>query len=135
MNYMPLIVRYFLALVFIVFGANKFFNFLPSPEMGEEAMSFFEALFATGYMIQFIALAEIVTGLAFLTNRLVPVALIIFALVTLNINIVLFHLFLGPASGAIGYLVFLANIYLLFVYKKYYDSMLVSSSNLGENSQ
>lgn len=129
MKHLPTIARYLLGIILFVFGLNKFLQFLPAPEMTGAPGEFFAALFATGYMFPFIAVVEIVSGALLLSNRFVPLALVLSAPVTLNI--LLFHLVLDIATIPVGGLTFLLNLYLLFAYKKYYDPMLVSSSSTG----
>lgn len=134
MKHLPTIARYLLGIILFVFGLNKFLQFLPAPEMVGAPAEFFGALFATGYMLPFIAVAEILAGVLLLSNRFVPLALVLIAPVTLNI--LFFHLFLDIASIPVGGLTFVLNLYLLFAYKKYYDPMLVSASSLdSEDSE
>lgn len=134
MKHLPTIARYLLGIILFVFGLNKFLQFLPAPEMAGAPAEFFGALIATGYMMPLIAIAEIVSGALLLSNRFVPLALVLVAPVT--VNILLFHLVLDIASIPVGGLAFLMNLYLLFTYKKYYDPMLGSSSSLdSEDSE
>lgn len=134
MKHLPTIARYLLGIILFVFGLNKFLQFLPAPEMAGAPAEFFGALMATGYMMPLIAIVEIVSGALLLSNRFVPLALVLVAPVT--VNILLFHLVLDIASIPVGGLAFLMNLYLLFAYKKYYDPMLVSSSSLdSEDSE
>jgi len=42
------ITRVLLALILVIFGLNKFFNFLPMPPMPEAAQGFMGALIETG---------------------------------------------------------------------------------------
>lgn len=102
---------------------------MPAPEFSEEANAFFGALMDTRYMIYFIGTVEVVMGILLLANRMVPLALVLIAPVTLNI--IMFHLFLDLPSIVPGLLVFVLNLYLLFAYKKYYDPMLVITAEPG----
>ncbi len=127
MKHLPTISRYVMALILIVFGANKLVPFLPNPELSQEAFTFLGAIMETGYLFKFIGLVEVITGLLLAFNRFVPVALIVIA--PISINIVLFHAFLDtPTVLGPGLLLLILNIYLLFAYKKYYDPMLVSTA-------
>jgi len=128
MNKFAQIVRYILALILIVFGANKipFLNFLPPPgfEPGSPPDLYFQGLGASGYFFLLLALTEIGTGVLLAINKWVPLALVIYAPVALNI--LLFHLTMAPApdQGAPGYMVFLATAYLIYVNKDKYQSLL-----------
>ncbi|OGS70374.1 MAG: DoxX protein [Flavobacteria bacterium RIFCSPLOWO2_12_FULL_35_11] len=115
---LTMILRLLLGLILLVFGANKFLQFMPSPPMEGPPADFFSALFATGYMIPLIAVTEIVAGVLLLTNKWTGLALILAA--TISVNIVLFHLFLAPAGIAAAALVAVLNAVLIYAnWKKF----------------
>ncbi|MFT6844939.1 MAG: putative oxidoreductase [Flavobacteriales bacterium] len=114
--------RYLLGLMLLLFGLNKFLHFIPTPPMEGGSLDFMTALMGTGYMLPLIAVVEIVVGILLVLNRFVPLALVLMAPVSLNI--IMFHLFLDPASIAGGALVTLLNLYLLIAHKAKYNSML-----------
>lgn len=60
---------------------------------------FMSSLQDTGYLFVLLAITEIITGLAILINRFVPLALTILA--PIIINIVGFHLFVNVNAGGI----------------------------------
>lgn len=105
-----LISRILLGLALLVFGANKFFNFMPPMEMPEPAQNFMGALMATGYMFTLIALVEIIAGLLLLFNAKVSFALLILA--PLVVNILLFHLFLDIKNILPGAIVAILTVIL-----------------------
>src|SRR5262245_7276350 len=73
------IVRVLLGLMFLVFGLNGFFNFMPQPkEMPQEIMSVIGALMKAGYMTV-VSGAEVLIAMLLLTNRFVPLALALLA--------------------------------------------------------
>jgi len=82
--------RFLLGLLFLVFGLNGFFHFIPLPAHEGAAGEFMGGLAAAGYFFPMLKLTEIVVGLALLANRFVPLALVILAPVT--VNIVAFHI-------------------------------------------
>ncbi|MGA7342384.1 MAG: DoxX family membrane protein [Terracidiphilus sp.] len=85
MKIVTMIARYLLGLVFLVFGLNKFFNFIPSGPMPPGAAGqFMGALFSTHYLMA-VGLFETVGGLLLLINRYVPLALCLLAPVIVNI--------------------------------------------------
>jgi putative oxidoreductase len=100
-----------LGLIFLLFGLNGFFNFIPmgSPPTGA-AGDFFTGLFKSGYFLPFLKGVEVTCGLLLLVNRFATLALLIIAPVI--INILLFHTFLAPEGlpmalvlvGLLGYL-------------------------------
>jgi len=107
------VLRIILGIILIVFGANKFFNFMPSPEgMPEAAANFITALVETGYTFKFIGAIEIFTGILFLTNKWVPFALLLIAPVI--VNIMLFHLALDMKSMLPGTILSILVIILFY---------------------
>ena len=118
-----LIVRILLALLLIVFGLNKFLNFLPQPSnMSDEAQIFFGALFTSKIMI-LVAVIEIATGIALLLNKYGALMAII--LMSVSVNAVLYHavLDIGNIPPALALLVL--NGLVLFGYKEKYKSLFV----------
>lgn len=108
-------VRIVLGLILVLFGLNKFLNFMPAPEFSPEAMGFFGALLETGYMMPLVALVEIISGALLLAGRYVPLALLLLAPVV--VNIVLFHLFLDLASIPPALLVTVLWLVLVFAHR------------------
>ncbi len=93
--------------VLLLFGvANAIFNFAPQPPLPQGAQAFMGGLFSAPYFFALLKGTELLVALALLTNRLVPLALVVLAPIT--VNIVLFHLVLAPAGApiAIALLVF-----------------------------
>jgi len=110
--------RIFLGLILLVFGANKFFHFLPMPPMEGAPAEFMGALGNTGYMLPLIALTEVVAGVLLLLNKWVGLALILAAII--SVNIVAFHLALYPAGVGLAAVVAILNIVLMYAnWKKF----------------
>lgn len=109
---LSMILRILLGLLLVVFGANKFLDFMPHMEMPEAAGSFMGAMMATGYMLKLIGATEVVVGLLLIANKAVPFALIVLA--PLALNMVFFHLFLAPAAIAPAAVVTLITIALIY---------------------
>lgn len=79
------IARYLMGLIFVVFGLNKFFNFIPAgPMPGGVAGQFMNAFIVTKYAMM-VGSFEVVGGLFLLANRFVPLALAFLAPVIVNI--------------------------------------------------
>ncbi len=94
MKHAGTIARVILGLIFVIFGLNGFFNFIPVPPPPEAGMKFLGGLAGSGYFFPFLKSVEVIAGLALLTNMLAPLALIILA--PIIINIFLYHFFLAP---------------------------------------
>jgi uncharacterized membrane protein YphA (DoxX/SURF4 family) len=117
-----LIVRILLGLIVLIFGINKFLQFMPTPPMPDAAGEFMGALVASGYLMVVVALVEVATGIMLLTNRFQPLALVL--LFPVLINAFLFHLFLAPA-GIGGALVATGmNVFLFFAHIDSYRALL-----------
>ena len=104
--------RLFLGLILFVFGANKFFHFMPMPQMEGPPAEFMGALNNAGYMFPLIAITEVVAGILLLTNKWTGLALIFTAII--SVNIVAFHIFLAPAGIALAAFVAILNILLMY---------------------
>jgi uncharacterized membrane protein YphA (DoxX/SURF4 family) len=109
---LTMVLRILLGLILLVFGSNKFFQFMPAPPMEGAPAEFMGALFATGYMFPLIAITEIVAGLLLLTNKWTGLALIFTAI--MSVNIILFHIMLAPATIAVGAVVAILNVALIY---------------------
>jgi putative oxidoreductase len=122
MNKGKLIVRVVLGLMLVVFGLNKFLQFMPMPPMPEAAAAFMGALVTSGYIMAIVAIVEIVTGILLLVNKFQPLTLVV--LFPILLNAFLFHLFLDIA-GIGGAVVALAmNVFLMFANKEAYAEVL-----------
>jgi len=87
------IARYLLALLFLTFGLNGFLYFLPmSPPTGVGGQ-FFGAMFVSHYTTVVFAL-QVIPALLLLSNRFVPLRLVLLG--PIIVNIVLFHVLMGP---------------------------------------
>lgn len=106
------ILRFLLAALLIVIGLNKFLNFIPTPEIPEDASAFMSSLQATGYVLPVLGIVEIIIGLFLLFNKWVAFALL--ALVPISVNILLYHLFLNIPGIGVAVLVAVINIILIY---------------------
>lgn len=104
--------RIVLGLILIIFGANKFIGFMPTPDLPEAAGNFMGALANTGYMFPLIGLVEIIVGLLLVFNKWVAFALVLLAPVA--VNMVLFHLKLAPGGIGPAALVTILNVILIY---------------------
>ena len=112
------ILRLILGLGLIVFGLNKFFGFIPMPELPTNAENFMTSLQATGYVLPIVAFLEVVIGLMLLANKAVPFALLLLA--PISINILLFHLFLDLPGITGAIVIAIINVILIYKHWKFY---------------
>ena len=85
LSYAPTAARVLLGLIFVVFGLNGFFDFIPIPPPEGADAKFMGGLAAAGYFFPLLKVTEIAVSLARLANRFVPLALVVLAPITINI--------------------------------------------------
>jgi putative oxidoreductase len=97
MDKLKLPLRLFLGAIYLIFGLNFFFQFIPMPPPPEKLLTFIMALVGSGYLMLLVKVLEIVFGALLLGGLFVPLGLIVLAPISLNIFLV--HLLLdgvGP---------------------------------------
>jgi uncharacterized membrane protein YphA (DoxX/SURF4 family) len=117
--------RVLLGLIFVVFGLNGFFMFIPTPEMADAAGSLMGALVATGYFMMLVKLVEVLAGLMILTGRFLPLGLILLAPV--SVHILLFHVFLDPAGLPMAIFIIALQLFLAWAYRDSFSGVLQSN--------
>ena len=114
--------RILLGLMFFIFGLNGFFHFLPQPEVSDSVAQFMGALAQSGYMFPLVFATQLVVGILLLANRLVPLALILLA--PLTVHIIAFHLAMDLAGIGPGTVAALLQLYLLLAYLPSFSPLL-----------
>jgi uncharacterized membrane protein YphA (DoxX/SURF4 family) len=69
--------RLIFALVFIIFGVNGFFHFIPVPQVTPEAGALLEAFEKTGYFLPMIKTIEVLVGVLLFFNFFAPLAVVL----------------------------------------------------------
>ncbi len=116
-----MIIRSLFGLMLVIFGLNKFLQFMPMPPLPEDAAEFMGALIKSGYIMPIVGIVEVVSGVLLLINRFQALALII--IFPIMLNAFLFHIFLdiaGIGGAAFGLIM---NIYLFFGNKGSYAAL------------
>jgi uncharacterized membrane protein YphA (DoxX/SURF4 family) len=107
-----IIVRSLLGLMFIVFGLNIFFNFMPqSPPPEGPARNFITAL-AVSHYFYVVGALEVAGGALLLAGRFVPFGLTLLGPVI--VNILCFHVFLKPSGLPMAIVVSALALFLLW---------------------
>lgn len=124
---LPIIARMLLGVFLIFFGLFGFLSSLhiiqpPAAPLPPRALAFSEALRDTGYMMVLVSGTQIVVGALLVSNYYVPLALALLA--PLIVNIIAFHLFLELSGIIPGLIVAMLEVYLVWVYRESYRSML-----------
>jgi uncharacterized membrane protein YphA (DoxX/SURF4 family) len=112
-NKILLVLSILFGLMFINSGLDKFFHYMPMPEeMPEELMSLMGAFMEIGWLFPLIAVAEIVGGLLFMTNKYRALgALIIFPVM---IGILLTHTINAPDGLPIALALFAILLWAMY---------------------
>ncbi len=118
------VARVLLGLVFFVFGLDGFLHFVPQPTTPppEGAMNLAIAFLQSGYLFPLIKGTEVLGGLLLLSNRFVPLALVLLAPVV--VNIAAFHLFLAPEGTWLALALVAVEITLAWAYRAAYRPLL-----------
>jgi hypothetical protein len=111
-----------------VFGLNGFLHFAQPRSKAVRALA--GAFAASGYMFPLIKGTEVLGGLALLSNRFSPLALI--ALAPLTINILAFHAFLAPSGMPVPLLVLAAHLAAAYGYRDLFRPLLRAKNELTD---
>ena len=110
-------------LMFINSGLNKFFNYMPMPkEMPENIIKVMAAFMEIGWLMPLIAVAEIVGGLLFITNKYRALgAVIIFPIM---IGILLTHIINAPSGLPLALVLLAIEIWVIIENREKYLPMI-----------
>ncbi len=113
--------RILLGFILLVFSLNGFLGFLPMPDSPDAASKFLQSMGRAEFVFPLLYGVEIVLGVMLLFN--LYSALAILGFVPIAVNILLYHLFLDPAGGVVGYITVLVEIVLLTAYFTHYKNL------------
>jgi putative oxidoreductase len=124
MKKLTLISRILLGFIYLVFGLDYFFHFIPyDPHHTGKVAAFKDALLGAGYFYPMLKSIQIVGGLSLLTNWYAPFfAVVVFPI---SVNVLLYHTFLVPSGWLMGVVLIVPNLFLGYAYRKYYSGMFV----------
>jgi len=121
-----IIVRTLMGLMFLFASVVVLFkiNMGKMPEMSEANKTFMAGITASGYLMTFIKVTELVCAILFLIGRYVTLAtVVIFPIV---INILLTHIFVAPEGVPTAAALLIGNLFLAYYYRKNYASLFVA---------
>src|ERR1017187_4243118 len=113
MKIVAMIARIFLGLIFLVFGLNHIFPFIPMGPIPTGVVGQFFGLLMTTHFMYVVAVLEVVGAIPLLINRYVPLGLTLLGPVI--VNILLVQALMQPSGLPIGVVVTL--LWLLVAYQ------------------
>jgi putative oxidoreductase len=90
------VARYLLGLIFLVFGSNMLFHFIPTPPIPPGPLADFTRAFAVSHYDWAIGFFQIAPAILLLANRYVPLALTVLAAMIVNIDLI--HITMAPSG-------------------------------------
>jgi putative oxidoreductase len=128
MKILPLICRILLGLVFIVFGLNAFFHFIPmQPPPPDSAPGQFMAVMIPSGWMSAVAVLQIGGGVLVLLGGTTPLGLIIVG--PIIVNILLFHICLMNGKGiAMGVFTAILEILLIHFYRSSFAGIVTAKA-------
>lgn len=116
-----MVLRILLGLFILIFGANKFFHFIPPPELGEAGMAYFGAL-SSSQTLTLVAIVEVVAGVGLIFNKYGALMSVI--LMSISVNAVLFHATLEPGGIGPALVLLILNLLMLVGYKDQFKELM-----------
>ncbi len=114
------IITYVFAALYLVFGLNFFFGFLPMPPLEDNAQIYFAVLGSTGYMTA-VKVLELVVAAMLLFNIKRPLAFLL--ILPVSVNILMYDVFI-EGSLALGLPMVLMNLFLIYRRRSHYACIL-----------
>jgi len=90
------LLRFSFSLILLFFGCNQFLHFLPAEHFPTQAQVLYDAFVETGYILNAVGIVQVILGLSLLFNAYIPLTLLLFFPILLNV--ILFHLCLDIAG-------------------------------------
>ena len=130
MKIATIVARSLLGLIFVVFGSNMFFHFIPMPPPPEgPAREFMTALFLSHYLYVVGAL-QVVGGVLLFTGRWTPLGLALVGPVI--VNILCFHVLMAPAGLPMAIVVSLLALFLLWRYREHFAGLVKNAPVISD---
>ncbi|MDQ6787206.1 MAG: DoxX family protein [Acidobacteriota bacterium] len=119
-----IIVRTLIGLMFLFASVTYFLNLVPQPDLTGNVKTFMGGLTASGYIMPVAKTFEFLCGLAFVAGRFVTLAIVL--IFPIALNILLINVFLMPSGLPIVIPLFLGILFLAYVHRENYKSLLVA---------
>jgi len=119
-----LIARILLGLVFLVFGLNDFFHFIPMKPIPGDAGVMATLMYVHGWLT-FHGVLYVIAGILLIVGRYVPVGLVILG--PILVNILVFHATLAPSGIGMGLFCSLLELFLIWAYWPAFEGIFTPS--------
>ncbi|UII29585.1 DoxX family protein [Fulvivirga ulvae] len=120
-NKIILVLSILFGLMMVNSGLNKFFNYMPMPEMPEQMMAIFGALLTVKWLMPLVALVEIVGGVLIAIPKTRALGAIV--LLPVMAGIVIHHLTHDVAGVGMGLVLFFINAWVIIENREKYLPM------------
>ena len=121
MKIIKLIVSILFGIIFINAGANKFFMYMPMPEMTEEQMKLYGAFGTIKWLMPLVAVIEIIGGLLFMIPKTRALGAIV--ILPVLVGIIAHHATFEPGTIAMPLVLLLVDLLMIADNWKRYKPM------------
>ena len=119
-----IVVRTLIGLMFLFASVTYFLNLVPQPDLTGNVKIFTDGITASGYIMPVTKAFEFLCGLAFISGRFVTLAIVL--IFPIALNILLINTLLMPSGLPIVIPLFLGILFLAYVHRENYKSLLVA---------
>lgn len=108
MKIVKLVLYILFGLMFLNAGLNKFFNYMPMPDLTPEQIKFFTAFMSISWLMPLVATVEIIGAILFMIPRTRALGAIV--LLPVMVGILVHHLTVDPSGIIIALVLMAINI-------------------------
>jgi len=132
MRIVTIVVRSLLGLMFVVFGLNMFFNFIPMPPPPEGPARNFMMALAVSHYLYVVGALEVIGGALLLSGRFAPLGLTLLGPVIVNILCV--HFLLEPNGRPLAVVISALALFLLWRYREHFAGLVKPTTPVRRES-
>lgn len=121
-NKIILILSILFGIMMVNSGLNKFFSYMPMPEMPEQLMAVFGALMTVKWLMPLVAVVEIAGGVLIAIPKTRALGAIV--ILPVMVGILVHHLTYDIAGITMGLVLFLINVWIIIENRDKYSPMI-----------
>jgi putative oxidoreductase len=122
-----LIARILMGFMFVVFGSNSFFHFIPTPQLPPTPAGQWVGAMISSHYFMVVGAAQVIGGLMLLINRFVPLGLAILGPVI--VNILSYHLLMDMKGIGGAAVVAVLWLFLFYAYRDNFKTMFAAKAD------